>query len=83
MSDDSFKKFEDVSKKDESKVLIMHGLSKEELNLLMKLIKENFENYRDIIFATTTENSLKWKLSDLIEELSKEHQYFKDKNKKK
>ena len=81
MGDDSFKKFEEVNKNSDQKVIIMHGLSKEELNLLMKLMKENFSNYKDFIFATTTENSIKWKLKDLIGELGKEHEYFKDKKK--
>jgi len=81
MGDDSFEKFEDVNKEREEKVIIMHGITKEELDILMKLIKENFNNYKDFIFATTTDNSLSWKLQDLIGELTKEHEYFKNKKK--
>ncbi len=64
-----------------SKVLIMNGFSNQEISLIMKTLKEQFEKPEELIFATTTAHSLEMKVREVIEDLSGEHEYFKNKNK--
>ncbi|BAT71559.1 conserved hypothetical protein [Thermosulfidibacter takaii ABI70S6] len=60
----------------EEKIVVLHGFNKEELGETIKLLKEKFPN-SELIFAVTTPHNLTWKLQDLIDELKKEHAYFK------
>ena len=60
------------------RVIIMHGLSYAEIDLVMRAVKKDLENPRDIIFAKTTDNSLTMKVSDLIDDLSEDHEYLKN-----
>jgi hypothetical protein len=60
------------------RVIIMHGLSNAEMDLVMRAAKRELENPRDVIFAKTTENSLKMKVGALIEDLSEDHNYLKE-----
>ena len=60
------------------KVILMHGFSYAEIDLIMRAVKKQLDNPRDIIFAKSTENSLKMKLADLIEDLSEDHEYLKN-----
>ncbi len=76
---DKYRKMEEMKKSGGEKTIIFHGFSHEELNLLMKTIKEVIDIPGKIIMAVTTPTSLEWKLKDLIEELSKEHRYFREK----
>ncbi len=63
------------------KVVIFHGFTKEELNAALKAVKEALGRKVDLIAAVTTPTSLEWKVKDLIEELKKEHRYFKGRDK--
>lgn len=56
----------------------MHGLSYAEMDLVMRAAKKQLENPRDVIFAKTTENSVKMTVSELIEDLSEDHAYLRD-----
>ena len=56
----------------------MHGLSYAEIDLVMRAAKKQLENPKDVIFAKTTENSLKMKVEELIEDLSEDHNYLKE-----
>ncbi len=60
------------------KVIILHGFSREEIFKISGLLKQAFKG-EDIILATTTPTSLQWKMSQLIDELKKEHEYFRKK----
>lgn len=60
------------------RVIIMHGLSYAEIDLVMRAAKKELENPRDVIFAKTTDNSLSMKVRDLIEDLSEDHEYLKN-----
>ncbi|MBB6063212.1 hypothetical protein HNP65_001676 [Thermosipho japonicus] len=61
----------------EKAFLIIHGFKqKDELFKLIKLLKDNFPE-KELIFATTTPTNLEWKLSDLIVEIEKEHEFMK------
>jgi Txe/YoeB family toxin of Txe-Axe toxin-antitoxin module len=56
----------------------MHGLSYAEIDLVMRAAKKQLDNPKDLIFAKTTDNSLKMKVADLIEDLSEDHNYLKE-----
>ncbi len=58
------------------KTIVLHGFTKEELVPFIRFIKQGIPEMKNAIFASTTPTSLEWKLSDLIEELSKEHAYM-------
>ncbi len=67
-----------LGRMDEQRVIIMHGLSYAEIDLVMRAAKKQLENPKDVIFAKTTENSLKMKVEELIEDLSEDHNYLKE-----
>ncbi len=69
------------NKRKDERTIIFHGFSGEELETLIKILKKNFPDYKDIILATTTKTSLEWKVKDLINELIEEREYFKKQNK--
>ena len=56
------------------KFVIMHGLDNETLKGVIKAVK--VLNLGRIIFATTTETALGWKLEDYLNELMAEDEYF-------
>ncbi|ASJ07248.1 DUF3783 domain-containing protein [Thermococcus pacificus] len=56
------------------KFVIMHGLSNEELKEVIRSVKAL--NPGRVIFATTTETALGWKLEDYLNELMEEDEYF-------
>ncbi|NJE61205.1 DUF3783 domain-containing protein [Thermococcus sp. 21S7] len=57
------------------KFVIMHGVDNETLKNVMRSVKSL--NMGRVIFATTTETSLTWRLEDLLSELMAEDEYFK------
>ncbi len=61
----------------ENKVIILNGFSNDEIVTIMKVVKQQFENPGDLIFAKTTPNSIKMTLDELIEDLSGDHAYLK------
>jgi hypothetical protein len=61
----------------DNKVIILNGFTVEEINAIMNAVKPLFEKPRDLIFAKTTDNSLQMKLSDLIVDMSQDHEYLK------
>lgn len=56
--------------------LLLHGFNEEEVHVLMKTCKTLFPD-KDLVFAVTTETNMQWKVSELIEEVLKEHEYMK------
>lgn len=56
------------------KFVIMHGVDNETLKDAIKTVRSL--DLGRIIFATTTETSLTWKLEDLLDELMAEDEYF-------
>ncbi|KLO22399.1 hypothetical protein X275_06170 [Marinitoga sp. 1197] len=55
----------------ETPVIILNGFTSDEINKIMKAIK-NVEGLPRIIFATTTETNINWTIKDLINELKQE-----------
>ncbi len=64
----------------EQRMVILHNVPKENLSNLISEIRK--EIGRHIIFATSTPTSLKWKISDLMEELLEEDRYFRERRSK-
>lgn len=62
----------------DQRVIIMHGFDYREIDLIMRAVRKEVDEPRDVIFAKTTENSVKMKLSALIEDLCEDHQYLKE-----
>ncbi|MCD6372660.1 MAG: DUF3783 domain-containing protein [Thermococcus sp.] len=57
------------------KFVIMHDVDNETLKGVIKAVR-SLDRGR-VIFATTTETSLTWKLEDLLNELMEEDEYFR------
>ncbi len=67
------------------KLILFHGFNEEEARFLLRLVKENLENSKDIAFCMSTETNLEWKLRDLVKDVTEEHAYMvalEEKNKK-
>ena len=56
------------------KVILLHGFSREEVLAAMRAIKTALPAARDAAFATTTETNLTWKVTELLEQVAKEHE---------
>lgn len=68
---------EERPKELDNKVIIMNGFTYEEINKIMRAVKQLFEKPRDLIFAKTTEQSVEMTLKDLIVDMSEDHEYLK------
>ena len=55
----------------------MNGFSYEEIDLVMRAVRKQFDPPQEIIFAKTTENSVKVRVGDLIDDLTEDHEYLK------
>jgi len=62
--------------KNTSPVIIMNGLNNEQTLKVMKAVK-SIEGIPRIIFASTTQTSLEWKVKDLLQELKAEDDEFR------
>lgn len=61
-----------------NKVIVMNGFSQQEILQIMRTVKALFDEPRDLIFATTTKTNLDFKLRDLIQDLSEDHEYLRN-----
>ncbi|MFQ3620785.1 MAG: DUF3783 domain-containing protein [Spirochaetales bacterium] len=59
------------------KTLIMHGFTKEEALLVMRTVKQAFQDPSRLIFALTTPYSVEKKLAEVLEDLEEEHRRMK------
>ncbi|MCE5255837.1 MAG: DUF3783 domain-containing protein [Spirochaetaceae bacterium] len=59
------------------KAVILHGFTGEQALQVMRAVKALGISPQDTAFATTTPSNLKWKVSELVEQLSEEHAYMK------
>jgi hypothetical protein len=66
----------------DTKVVLLSGFSDEEALQTMRAVKSAIPDGKEIAFAMTTETNLTWKLSDLIEHISEEHRYAKERRDK-
>jgi Domain of unknown function (DUF3783) len=58
------------------KLIMFHGFNQEEALGLLKMIKANLAEPREVAFCMTTENNLDWKIRDLIADVTEEHAYM-------
>jgi 3-deoxy-D-manno-octulosonic-acid transferase len=58
------------------KVVMLHGLSKDEVLTVMRLIKEQMNDPKDVAFCMTTPTNLDWTVKDVIKDVWEEHQYM-------
>jgi hypothetical protein len=64
------------------KTLILHDFSQDEVFTIMDLVKKNWPDPAELVFATTTPLSVKRKLKAVLGELEEEHRYFRTREKK-
>lgn len=57
----------------EDKVILFHGLTNEEMSIAMRALKTSLKNPEKFAFATTTETSLGWNVSYLVQHIAEEH----------
>ena len=60
----------------EQKIVILHGFTADEAVAIMKAVKTTVPGAADVAVATSTETSLNWKLSYLVEHIAEEHRQF-------
>lgn len=58
----------------DGKVVVMHGLTRDEAVTAMRAVKAALGVTEGIAFATSTETNLGWKLGDLVEHVLEEHE---------
>jgi hypothetical protein len=56
------------------KMVLMHGLSRDEAIVAMRAVKEALGTNEGVAFAMSTETNLTWKVSDLVEHVLEEHE---------
>ncbi len=61
----------------ENKVVVLHGFTQEEAVAAMRALKVGLPSAKDAAFAMTTETNLGWKVADLVEHVSEEHEAVK------
>ncbi len=68
-----------IPHKDALQFLMLHNFSKEEISQIMTAVKQLFPEKiknKTLIFSTTTEQSKKMTVQDLIEDMSEDHLYL-------
>lgn len=65
-------------KQDSPKLVLFHGLSREEAVKAMRAVKAAMADPAEIAFATSTPTNLEWKLEDLVEHVWEEHKAMTD-----
>lgn len=62
---------------EKQKTILLEGFSDSELSGLVTYIKQHPAAGKQVIFASITDTSRKWTVEELLEELAKEHAFFK------
>ncbi|MCK5879036.1 MAG: DUF3783 domain-containing protein [Holophagae bacterium] len=71
---------EEFEKLKEQPVILFHGFSAADLNVLIDTLKQSTAFDSNIIMATTTATSIQWRIKDLLIELSEERVALKNLN---
>ncbi len=58
--------------------IILHGFTNQDIDLILRAVKQLFVPKKDIVFAKTTPTSLKMRLGALIADISEDHEYLKN-----
>ncbi|HUZ17080.1 MAG TPA: DUF3783 domain-containing protein [Spirochaetia bacterium] len=59
------------------KVVLLHGFSAEEINVVLRAVKSAVEDPKDIAFAMTTPTNMSWRIRDFIADVRGDHEYLK------
>ena len=59
------------------RVVFMHGFSHDEVVRIMRGVKSVVGDPETVAFCMSTENNLEWKISDLINDVTEEHDYMR------
>ena len=62
------------------KVILLHGCSGEEIQAILKALKNTLgnEKYQKFAFCTSTPTNMDWKLKDLIDDVWEEHEFMRE-----
>jgi hypothetical protein len=61
----------------DERTVVMHGFAKDEIVKIMRLIKGELENPKEIVFCMSTPTNLEWKLKDIVKDTRNEHEELK------
>jgi hypothetical protein len=59
------------------KVVYMHGFTQDEIGRIIRGVKSIVEDPGMVAFCMSTENNLDWKIRDLLNDVTEEHDYMK------
>ena len=59
------------------KVVFMHGFTQDEMGRILKGVKSVVEDPGKVAFCMSTPNNLDWKIRDLINDVTEEHDFMK------
>lgn len=67
----------------DTKIVFLHGFTQDEAVALMRLVKSSPALAGDTAFAMSTPTNLEWKVADLVEHVTEEHEEMKKLNPRK
>ncbi len=61
----------------DKKVILLHGFGDEDLLAAVRAVKAALPDSENIAFAAATPTNLEWKVRELVEHVSEEHEEWK------
>ena len=59
------------------KVVFLHGFTEDQVLRVMRGVKSIVDDPAKVAFCMSTKNNLEWKIGDLLNEVTLEHEYMK------
>lgn len=59
------------------KMILFHGLSQEEIKLILNFIRTTIDPERTIACSMTVDNVMEWRIQELISHVLEEHAFMK------
>jgi hypothetical protein len=59
------------------KVIFMHGFTQDEVGRILRGVKSVVEDPGKVAFCMSTDNNVDWKIRDLIDDVTEEHDFMK------
>ena len=66
----------DERKPEDYKLIFMHGFSQEEIMRIMRGVKKVVDDPKSVAFCTSTKRNVRWRIKDLIKDVTTEHDYM-------
>lgn len=60
------------------KIVFMHGFTQDEMGRILRGVKSIVDDPGKVAFCMSTKNNLDWKIRDLIDDVTEEHEYMKN-----